>query len=86
MKELANGQRNFVNPNLKILAAKLRENVINGKHGARAIVFVRTRVLSEAVASWLCKCGDDDLMRLNARKFTGSQALEDQGGNIFCWC
>ncbi|KAK3798940.1 hypothetical protein RRG08_035567 [Elysia crispata] len=80
VKEVANGQRNFVNPNLKILAAKLRENVVNGKHGARAIVFVRTRVLSEAVASWLCKCGDDDLMRLNARKFTGSQALEDQGG------
>ena len=81
---MANGQRNFVNPNLEILAEKLRENVVNGRHDARAIVFVRTRVLCEAVASWLCKCGDVDLMRLNARKFTGSQASEEQGGNFFC--
>ncbi|KAK3798945.1 hypothetical protein RRG08_035569 [Elysia crispata] len=80
LKEMANRQRNFVNPNLEILAEKLRENVVNGRHDARAIVFVRTRVLAEAVASWLCKCGDVDLMRLNARKFTGSQASEEQGG------
>ncbi|RUS70384.1 hypothetical protein EGW08_021853, partial [Elysia chlorotica] len=80
LKETATGQRIFINPNLEKLAARLRENVINRTDDARAIVFVRTRVLSEAVASWLNRCGEVDLMGLNAKKFTGSTASEDQGG------
>ncbi|GFR96275.1 dicer-like protein 1, partial [Elysia marginata] len=80
LKELANRQKSNTNPNLERLASKLRENVVNQGADARAIVFVRTRVLAESVVSWLNRCGQADLMGLNARKFTGSHAGENQGG------
>ena len=47
-----------------------------------AIIFVRTRILAEALVSWLERCGEDDLMRLKARKFTGLRKSEGQGGDI----
>ena len=82
MKEVVSRQTENINPNLEILADTLREHVVHRGNDTRAIVFVRTRMLAEALSSWLCRCGEDDLMGLNAKKFTSTNAPEELGGNL----
>ncbi|GFR98207.1 dicer-like protein 1 [Elysia marginata] len=80
LKDVAERHEANVNPNLEILADTLRRHVVQRGKDARAIVFVKTRMLAEAVSSWLCRCGEDDLMGLNAKKFTSTQKPEELGG------
>ena len=81
LKELVSRQDAIINVNLEILAEVLRHFVVRKGHETRAIVFVRTRMLAQAVSSWLCRCGEDDLMNLNASKFTSTNVPEEVGGN-----
>ncbi|GFO10126.1 dicer-like protein 1 [Plakobranchus ocellatus] len=37
-------------------------------------------MLADALVSWLSRCGENDLIALNAKKFTSSNVPEDEGG------
>jgi hypothetical protein len=47
----------------------------------RGIVFVRTRVLAECIASWIEKT--TELQHIKALKYTGAQAQISKGGKPF---
>ncbi|RUS89371.1 hypothetical protein EGW08_002891 [Elysia chlorotica] len=80
LKEIVSRQEENVNLNLEILADTLRQHVVRKGNDTRAIVFVRTRMLADALSSWLCRCVEEDLRKLNARKFTSTNAPEELGG------
>ncbi|CAL1540807.1 unnamed protein product [Lymnaea stagnalis] len=68
------------NPNLIILAETLVDNLVKKGKESRGIIFVKTRALAEALASWLNRCGFSLLEKLNAHIFTGTNAKEEEGG------
>ncbi|GFO21293.1 dicer-like protein 1 [Plakobranchus ocellatus] len=80
LEEVVNKQQANNNPNLEILAATLRQYVVRKGTDSRGIVFVRTRMLADALVSWLSSCGENDLIALNAKKFTSTNVPEDEGG------
>ncbi|GFO10134.1 dicer-like protein 2 [Plakobranchus ocellatus] len=80
LEEVVSRQRANNNPNLEILATILRQYVVHNGTDSRGIVFVRTRMLADALVSWLSRCGENDLIALNAKKFTSTNVPEDEGG------
>lgn len=46
----------------------------------RGIVFVRTRVVADIIASWMEETGE--LKHIKARKYTGAQAHGAEGGMV----
>ncbi|GFO06057.1 interferon-induced helicase c domain-containing protein 1, partial [Plakobranchus ocellatus] len=87
LKEVLMKKRDPSNPNLKALKRAIKENLFKG-HGkdtesdknSKGIVFVRTRFLAHALASWLEHSKDGQLQTLRASVFTGTEATEDEGG------
>ncbi|CAG5115396.1 unnamed protein product, partial [Candidula unifasciata] len=78
LKNLMKTRKGTENPNLTRLKETLLKYLIES--GDRCIIFVRTRALTEALASWLNSCSDAKLRDLKATVFTGTAASVDQGG------
>lgn len=69
------------------LLMKLKEIILEThreESNMRGIVFVRTRVVADIIASWMKET--DELKEIKARKYTGAQARGTDGGMIFESC
>lgn len=69
------------------LLLKLKEIILEThreKSNMRGIVFVRTRVVADIIASWMEET--EELKHIKARKYTGAQARGTDGGMISDGC
>ncbi|BFY98465.1 hypothetical protein BsWGS_01505 [Bradybaena similaris] len=80
LKKLMTNRKDIENPNLTRLKDTLFTYLIEKGKESRGIIFVRTRALTEALASWLNTCSESKLRDLKATVFTGTAASVDEGG------
>ncbi|CAL1526588.1 unnamed protein product [Lymnaea stagnalis] len=80
LKQVLKKRGDDENPNLTLLKHTLLEHLVGKGEKSCGIIFVRTRALTDALTSWLQRCGNKDLQRLKATVFTGTAASVDQGG------
>lgn len=66
------------------LLEKLKEIIISTyaeEPNMRAIVFVRTRIMTECLVSWMED--NEELQHIKAQKYTGAKASISEGGKLF---
>lgn len=65
------------------LLLKLKEIILDTHReetDMRGIVFVRTRVVADIIASWMGET--EELKHIKAKKYTGAQAPGAEGGKV----
>ncbi|GFO06050.1 retinoic acid-inducible protein ic, partial [Plakobranchus ocellatus] len=84
LKKTLDESKDTSNPNLETMKTLIKKNLVDKQEvdtkKSKGIIFVPTRFLAHALASWLNDCKDESLELLQASAFTGSQASGDKGG------